>query len=712
MKDEHDNHGSAAGSNERNVLPSGVTLERRDDGVAVITFDRPGSSANLLDASVFGELGRLLDSLYASSGIRGLIFATAKPSIFIAGADLRALSENVSASDIEKLVDLGQRTFQRIADFPVPTVAAIHGACAGGGCELALACDWRVASDASSTRIGLPETQLGLVPAWGGCTRLTRLLGPAQAADLILKGKLLPARQAKKRGLVDAVCAPENLLDLAVRKAVPGENRPGRSVMGLLRRLQAPVVRPLAERKLKTTAEHYPAPGLALKVITEGALRPTRQSLRLEKEAIVQAASTDVCKNLIRLFFLREKASRKTGKARLPERMAVIGAGVMGAGLAQWFSSRGSRVILNDIAPEPLDRGMRAVRRLYRQGVAKRALTEHDARRGLDRISPADGPVPLPRLDLVIEAAAEKMEVKRKIFQELEEGASDNAILATNTSALSISEIASVCRKPERVIGMHFFNPVHRMPLVEIIPGDKTDPEITGAALDLARSAGKIPVAVGDKPGFLVNRILMPYLVESTLLWEEGFRVRDIDDAMTAFGMPMGPLRLLDEVGIDVAGHVAKTLADAYPERMQIPDVLNTLIQEKNFGKKSGRGFFHYGGRKPEPNQELEDRQTVTREDGPAGEDLAERPILALINEAAFCLHDGIAAGPEDVDLAMVLGTGFAPFRGGPLRHADSIGPARIVERLRALEKKAGARFKPCPLLLEKAEKNEGFHSR
>lgn len=689
---------------------SAVRMERREDGIRILTFDCPGSSANLLDQAVFEELGRHLDSLASDSAVRGLVFASAKPSIFIAGADLRALSDGVTREDVERLVDLGQGIMQRIADFPVPTVAAIHGACAGGGCELALACEWRVASDDRSTRVGLPETQLGLIPAWGGCTRLTRLLGPAVASDLILNGKLLPAKKARKRGLVDAVCPREHLLDLAVRKVQSGRNRAGRDTVAFARRLQAPVVEWIARRRLKNRgASHYPAPGLALSVIARGALRPERESLRREKEAIAEAALTDVCKNLIHLFFLREKASKSTGKASLPSELAVVGAGVMGSGIAQWFSSRGSRVVLNDIGAEQLDRGMAAVARLYGQGVKRGIFTDHERRRAMDRISPAVEAVPLPRTELVVEAAAEELSVKTKIFRDLESRTGPETLLATNTSALSITEIAAACGNPERVIGMHFFNPVHRMPLVEIVPGEKTGPGVAEKTLDIARSAGKVPVVVRDRPGFLVNRILMPYLVEAVLLFEEGTAVKDIDEAMTAFGMPMGPLRLLDEVGIDVAGHVARTLADAYPDRMQTPGTLKTLLREKRLGKKSGAGFYDHGSRGPRPAPGMRELQNERSAGEPDAKAITERLTFALINEAARCLEEEIVASAEDLDLAIVLGTGFAPFRGGPLRHADAVGAGPIVTRLKTLEKSTGKRFAPCKLLTRKAETDETF---
>ncbi len=709
MKDKN-NEQPAASAETANAAPEPTRfrLERREDGICIVTFDRPGSSANLLDRTVFKELGQVLDTLGEDRAVRGLVFATAKPSIFIAGADLNALSEGVPREEVERLVDEGQSVMNRIAGFPKATAAAIHGACAGGGFELALACDWRVASDDRSTRIGLPETQLGLIPAWGGCTRLTRLAGPASAADLILNGKLLPATQAAARGLIDAVCPKEHLISLAIRKVRSGRNRAALRPDELLRRAQAPVVKIVARRKLRRRGGgHYPAPALALSVITDGALRSKQESFRLEKEAIAQAALTDVSKNLIRIFLLREKASKKTGKAAVPSRMAVIGAGVMGSGIAHWFSSRGSRVLLNDIGPDEVDRGMAAVVRLYRKGVQRRIFTDNEMRRALDRISPTADPAPLTHTELVIEAAMEDLSVKKDLFRQLEARAGPDTILATNTSALSIAGIASACQRPERVIGIHFFNPVHRMPLVEVVPGEKTDPGITDTVLDIVRSAGKVPVVVGDNPGFLVNRILMPYLVEAVLLFEEGIPVSGIDAAMTGFGMPMGPLRLLDEVGIDVAGHVAKTLADAYPDRMQTPATLDTLIEKKRFGKKAGTGFYDHTGRHAKPSRETGRLQRVRHGENLSREAIVERLGFALINEAARCIDDPppgarfpSAGSPGDVDLAMVLGTGFAPFRGGPLRYADSLGIGAIVSRMRTLEKSAGERFAPCGLLV------------
>ncbi len=696
------------------TIPPLLRTERRDDGIRVITLNRPDSAANLLDRPLFQQLGNLLDQLETDPTIKGLVFASAKPAIFIAGADLRSLRDTASREDVERLVELGQGTMRRIAAFPAPTAAAIHGACAGGGCELALACDWRVASDHRSTRIGLPETQLGLIPAWGGCTRLTRLLGPAAAADLILKGTLLPAGQALRRGLVDAVCAPEHLTGMAVRMIIERTSRsPGRFSTLPLRRLAAPAVEWMARRRLERNgvAAHYPAPGLALSVICRGAFKSAEEGFRLEKEAIMEAASTDVCSNLIRLFFLREKASKSPDRTSLPGRLAVIGAGVMGSGIAHWFSSRGSRVVLADMNPQQVGCGMSAVSALYRKGVKRRILTDPDARRGLDRISPAADKVPLPRIELAIEAAAEKLEVKQSIFRDLENRTGPETVLATNTSALSVTTIASVCAHPERVIGMHFFNPVHRMALVEIVPGEKTDPDVTRKAMDITRAAGKIPVTVADRPGFLVNRILMPALMEAVLLFEEGASIREIDGAMTAFGMPMGPLRLLDEVGVDVAGHVAKTLAAAYPDRMRSPEILAELMRRERLGVKTGRGFYHHRGRQASPSRKTGwMRRNVPDATPRSGVEIRERILYALINEAARCLEENVVASVEDLDLAMVLGTGFAPFRGGPLRYADTVGPARIVSRLSQLAKSESKRFTPCGSLAAMAERKETFY--
>ena len=693
-----------------------------DDQICVLTFDRPDSSANVFDRATIEELNRHLEFISGSPKLKGVVLTSAKPSIFIAGADLHALA-GASAGDLASLIELGQTVFDRLAALSVPTVAAIHGACVGGGYEVCLACDARFASPERATKIGLPETQLGILPAWGGSTRLPRLIGLPRALDVILGGKTLAAKQALNYGMVDALVPRERLVEFACRQIAThgSEVRRGRHALKLWltsNRLAAAALSLRVESQLlKKTRGHYPAMFKALAVVSRGISRQVAGSLALEREAMLELAQTEECHNLIRIFFLQEHAKKQSYRpgnaaaaAKPIARAAVIGAGVMGAGIAHWLSSRGLPVILRDVNAEQVARGMAGVAQLYHEGVKRHLLTKIEARAGLDHIFPSAVEVPLHHADLVIEAAVEKMELKKKIFQRLGELVGPNTVLATNTSALSVSEIAASTKLPERVVGIHFFNPVHRMQLVEVVVGRQTSPDVAERALRFVQQIGKLPVVVKDSPGFLVNRILMPYLIEAGHLFEAGASTGDIDEAMLEFGLPMGPLRLIDEVGVDVAHHVAAELEVRFSDRMPSPRVLAQMLQAGLLGRKSARGFYLYHTKTPEPNSGLSLFQEKDRAKGFGREDLQKRLVLLMVNEAARCLEEEIVVEPSDVDFAMIMGTGFAPFRGGPLRYADGLGGARVVGEMKRLADAGAEYFEPCALLQTLAAEGKKFY--
>jgi 3-hydroxyacyl-CoA dehydrogenase/enoyl-CoA hydratase/3-hydroxybutyryl-CoA epimerase len=704
-------------------LPTERTIKRTvgDDQICVLTFDRPGSAANIFDDRTLQELSEELDFVAGAPNLKGLLLTSAKPSIFIAGADLRMMSDQASPEDILHLVQLGQNVMNQLASLSIPTAAAIHGAAVGGGCEVALACDYRLASSDRATKIGLPEIQLGLLPAWGGSTRLPRLIGLPKALDIILAGKTLAAKQALKCGLVDEVVPVEYLVERAVRMLSRG--KPHRHTHPLTNNLLvASLIRlRLRPKVLAKTRGHYPAVLKALEVTTGGISKSIPHSLSLERDGILQLAQSEACHNLIRVFFLQERAKKQSLPHSGPEprpisRTAVIGAGVMGAGIAQWLSAKRLPVILRDINSEQVAKGMASIAKLYADGQKRHAFTACEARAGLDRISPAGFEAPLKQVDLVIEAAVEKLELKQKIFQRLDDLAGEETILATNTSALPISELAASTRRPDRVLGLHFFNPVHRMQLVEIVTARQTSPEALRRALRFVQQIGKLPVIVKDSPGFLVNRILMPYLVEAGNLFEAGATVTDLDKAMLDFGMPMGPMCLLDEVGIDVALHVAQTLAAHYHDRMAIPASLAKMVQAGLLGRKSGQGFYlHRKGKPPEPNASLNSIrvQGSNLEVSSASRitDLQSRMTLLMLNEAARCLEEQIVPEPADVDFAMIMGTGFAPFRGGPLRYADTLGLAQLVAQMDQLTDTGASHFAPCALLRSMA-RNKRFYPK
>lgn len=710
-----------ASANE-SARPAAIRRDITDDQICILTFDRPDSAANIFDRATLEELAQHLDAIAQNNALRGVVLISAKKSIFIAGADLHSMSQFTDPADLDQLIRLGQRTFDKLETLSIPTIAAIHGACVGGGYEICLACDYRVASSDRATKIGLPETQLGILPAWGGSTRLPRLIGLPKGLDIILGGKTVAAKQALKFGMVDEVVHKEYLLDYARGLLTRRGNRLMRRRKGLVTRLlntrlaAGLIARRVRPQLHKKTRGLYPALPKALDIVTDGLNRSVADSLDLERKAILDLADTEACKNLIRLFFLQERAKKLTagpdaGKWSA-KRVAVIGAGVMGAGIAQWTASRDVHVTLRDINAEQVAKGMTTIAKLFAEGARRKVFTSVEARAAMDRITPVAAEVPLTNTDIVIEAAVEKMDLKKQIFRKLDELAGPRAILATNTSALSVSELAAATRHPERVVGIHFFNPVHRMQLVEVVIARQTSPDVASRAVKFVQQIGKLPVVVKDSPGFLVNRILMPYLIEAGHLFENGAGTENIDQAMLEFGMPMGPLRLIDEVGIDVANHVAETIAQHFATRLRTPVLLGAMMQDGLLGRKSGKGFYLHDRRSrgSAVNTDAERFKKGALAAALTREELRMRMVLLMVNEAARCLEEGIVGEPADVDFGMVMGTGFAPFRGGPLRYADTVGVPHLVEEMYKLAAKGERQFAPCALLEKMAAAQGKFY--
>jgi 3-hydroxyacyl-CoA dehydrogenase / enoyl-CoA hydratase / 3-hydroxybutyryl-CoA epimerase len=693
-----------------------ITCEVRGPGIAFLTFDRPSSAANIFDQATFEQLNTFLDQVQNDASVRGLVIVSAKPKIFIAGADLTGFSKDPSPESLAKLIEQGQRTFDRIATLKFPTVAAIHGVALGGGLEIALACDYRIASLDSATKVGLPETTLGIIPAWGGCTRLPRLVGLPAALEVILSGRQYPTKQALKLGLIDDSTHRERLEGLAIKKIVESQGR--KRVTKTHFSNIGPLATIIADRAKKKTIEktrgHYPAPLKALEVVVKGLKSPTAASFENEKKAFIELAKGEVAQNLIRVFFLQERAKKLTVGDLKPEvkpkRALVVGAGLMGSGIAQWLSARGLNVVLKDIGPEPLGKGLQAIDRVYRDAVKRKILSEVDARAGFDRILPVYEDVPLTNVDLAIEAAVEKLDLKKQIFSALEPKIPNVLLIASNTSGLSIDAISEGMAHPEKVIGVHFFNPVHRMQLVEVVRGSRTSETVLAMAIQFVKSIGKLPVLVQDSPGFLVNRILLPYMVEAIRIFSEGHSVEAIDRTMLDFGMPMGPLRLNDEVGLDVSQHVGSDLAARVSHLPPLNDVLPRMIEKGWLGKKSGAGFYVYRDRSETPNPELKELQPSIQPTNP--DQLSDRLVFIMVNEAARVLEEKVVTNPEDVDFGMIMGTGWAPFRGGPLKYADSVGISTVVSRLNHLAGKFGEHFKPCALLNDMVNHGGTFFDR
>jgi 3-hydroxyacyl-CoA dehydrogenase/enoyl-CoA hydratase/3-hydroxybutyryl-CoA epimerase len=700
-----------------------IRREIGDDHICVITFDRAKSGANIFDEATLDQLNEHLDFIESDTSVPGLIIASAKKSIFVAGADLKTLSKQAHSGEMRGFIAKGQQIFNRLADLKIPTIAAIHGAAAGGGYEVALACDYRVATDDPATKIGLPETGLGLIPAWGGCTRLPRLIGDEKAAEVILKGKLYSAQEALTLGLVDEVVARDQLMDRAREKLGAGK-----------RKMEGRAPASPASQEIRPPKQHgNAAPERAYQIITKTLSIPPEESLRLELDAIVELGETESTQNLIRNFFLAEKYKKGAPSKTPTEKIvhaAVIGAGVMGSGIAQWLSSRGVSVILRDVASEQIDRGLANIEKTYADAVKRGLMTSERAKEGRARIVASTAPMELRDVQIVIEAAFENMEVKKEVFRELAMEAGPKTIVATNTSALSVSTLADLTVSPEHVIGMHFFNPVSRMKLVEVVIAKQTSDDTRERTLSFARQIGKLPVVVRDSPGFLVNRVLFPYLLDAAELFESGLHPAKIDNALLQWGMPMGPLRLIDEIGVDITIDIGNTLEKAYGRRDHIPAVLLWLRDREMLGRKTGAGFYKYEGKTQTPNESLNEwrRGLHGEPEGAEGpnippdwhrdprlrldeEDLARRLVLLMVNEAARCVEERVVDSPADADYGMILGTGFAPFRGGPLRFAEHLGLKKVVKELERLAK-TEEKFLPCEILKKHARDGSRFYEK
>jgi 3-hydroxyacyl-CoA dehydrogenase/enoyl-CoA hydratase/3-hydroxybutyryl-CoA epimerase len=705
-----------------------VVVERDADGSAVLKFDVPDRPVNVFNRRVLADLDAALDTLTAGGRIPLLVVRSGKKSGFLAGADLKEFLAVRSAADAAALSEAGQKLFGKLADLPMPTVAAIHGPCLGGGLEFALACDYRLVFDKPSTQLGLPEVELGLLPAWGGTQRLPRVVGLERALQMILAGKRLNAREAFAWGLADVYAATEaelrdQMLRLTGRAIGEGKRRRGKLPLRTWRQrlLESnPLGRRLilkgTERLLRRKVpDDMPAPAEALEAIRVGLKRGQAAGLAAEREAAGRLALSSACRNLVTLFFQREQA-RKLPEEVGPavQRVGVVGAGIMGAGIAQLAALKGAEVVVQEINAAALQAGLGRIDELFRKAVERRLLAADEAARRRAAVRGTVAWEGFAALDVVVEAAVEEMEVKRNLFRTLEERTRPETVLATNTSSLPVARLQEGLRHPERVAGLHFFNPVHKMPLVEVAQAPATAASVVELLTRWAVHLGKTPVLVRDAPGFVVNRILMPYLNEAVLLVAEGLPIGEVDRVMKRFGMPMGPLELLDSVGLDVAAHVARSMQSALAGRFEPTEAFEKMRAQGWLGQKTGRGFYLHQGKRPRPNPAA---QALLQGEGAKGSALPpaarlaearERMVLLMVNEAALALAEGLAADAE-IDLAMVFGTGWAPHRGGPLRYADDRGVGDVVAGLERLAARHGQRFEPSGELRRRAGLGEPF---
>lgn len=706
-------------------MPQAFSLQALATGLATLTFDLADKAVNVLTLEALDELDRLLGELADRSDVECLLLLSAKPSSFIAGLDVAEIAGVTDPAQAEQGARFGQELFERWSRLPFPTIAAVQGTCVGGGTELCLASDYILISDREDIRIGLPEIRLGIVPAWGGCSRLPRRIGISAALDIILAGKAVSARKAYEIGLVDALIPDAAFLHQVRRFAenlIAGERPQSRRPPKAKRLLDSnPVGRRLVfnqarKRVLERTGGHYPAPLRALEVIAIGISQGLTAGLDAEVRATGELAVSPVCKNLMHVFRLFDDAKRSTprGAPDSVDNVAVLGAGVMGGGIAQVVADKADvPVRLKDLETDLLASGLAHAGKLFHQQVEKKRMSRAQAERKMSLLRPTLDYSGLERADLVIEAIVEDLEIKQQVLAEIAERVSPRTILASNTSSLSIDAIGHQVTPPDRVGGMHFFNPVHRMPLVEVVRGRATSDRVISTLVAFSRRLGKIPVVVRNGPGFLVNRLLAFYTTEALWLLADGYSVEEIDQAMTDWGMPMGPLALIDEVGIDVAVKVAQSLAKAFGDRLSVPEWARTIPTTGQLGAKSGRGFYRYAeGQRKDPNAEIyasidsgppESRTEVSHR--------VDRMLLRMVDEAARCLEEKIVESAADLDLAMIAGTGFPPFRGGLCRWADQQGLTDLRSTLERFSTEVGRRFQPSEALGRTAA-GGGFYAR
>jgi 3-hydroxyacyl-CoA dehydrogenase/enoyl-CoA hydratase/3-hydroxybutyryl-CoA epimerase len=713
----------------------GLTIEKRDDGVAIVRMDIPGEPMNTLKSNFIETFIGVFDAVENDPEVKAIVFTSGKKDSFIAGADITMLEAISTAEEGERAGLEGHKVMNRIENCKKPVVAAIHGVALGGGLEVALACHARVVSDSKKTKLGLPESQLGLLPGAGGTQRLPRLIGVQPALDMMLTGKQIDSKKALKLGLVDDVVPPSILLETAAELALSRvDYAPKRdSFIEQLRDKDAvtefalaknPVGRKIlfdqARKQLhKQTRGNYPAQDLIIDVVKAGLEGGFEAGLAAEARAFGRLLTTPEAANLMSIFFATTALKKDSGvddpsvKPRPIKKVGMLGAGLMGAGIAYVTTSVAKiPVRLKDRDADGVMAGLRYIRGIIDGRVKRKRLTEQQANHLTLQTTGTTTYAGFRDADVVIEAVFEDLSLKEQMVRDVEEAGRDDVIFASNTSSLPITQIAAASQHPETVIGMHYFSPVHKMPLLEIIVTDQTADWVTATCVDLGKRQGKHVIVVKDGVGFYTSRVLAPMMNEAAHLVSEGVPIEKIDTAMLDWGFPVGPIKLTDEVGIDVGAKVGKIMLDAFGERMSPPEGMQKLIEDERYGRKNGRGFYLYGNKKKKGVDEsvYEVLGVAPTNKAITSEEIAWRCVLQFVNEACRCFGEGILRSARDGDVGAVFGLGFPPFRGGPFRFVDQIGAKEVLGRLRELEKQLGPRFSPAPVLEEIARSGQTFH--
>lgn len=693
-----------------------------NDNIASVALDMQGETVNKFSVDFFADLTNGLRQIESNASIQWVIFYSKKRGMFIAGADISEINQLHSKEQAAELVQRGQDVFNRVAKLSPKTVALIDGVALGGGLEFALACDYILATDSKRVKLGLPEVNLGIIPGWGGTQRLPKRIGIVAAIQMIVSGKPIGAKKAKRLGLVDDIVSSEFALDQCM-DAIHAKRLIRRKTydrfFAYLPFVQWVIFRRAKSSVLAKTKGMYPAPLEALNVLKQTRYSRLMNGLRKESLAIQSLMHSPITKQLVQLFFSQDTLKKQVrAMAGSPNRsirhIGICGAGLMGGGIAWWFAANQCQVRLRDISWEMIQKGYQATQKIVGKAQMLKKIPKTKAIQIMDALSATltyDG---FESMDVVIEAVPESMSLKKQVFSELEAVVSPTTILATNTSALSVDEMASELMHPERFLGIHFFSPVYKMPLVEVIPNQHTDPTVIADVCQMVLKFQKVPIVVKNCPGFLINRILLPYISEAVQLVCQGYKVTDIDAIAEKFGMPIGPLALADEVGLDIGYKVLQLLEAGYGKRMAIPKVFASIVSDaQSLGKKTNRGFYDYTSDIPTINRDIYIENSIVMKHRISDQDESEildRLMLVMINESSRCIEEGVVESAKMLDLAMIMGIGFPPFRGGILQYADSRGLGEIIQRLNQLSQSIHRRFKPSTRLVTLAKQNGKFH--